>query len=454
MLSSIPVLRQGVESASRDTHILHAVTGLPLATVHEAPPLLTRLTVKAMRAVPENAPEKLASVLSEAGRIFATETIDGQTPDDYCHQQALASGVPIAVARRTVDRLGRECGQLPDVVAEQRPIGVVPNRPARWIRRGSLLGVVAPSNHPATHLGWLKAVALGYGIAVRPGARDPITPLRLIRALLQAGLAPQSLSFLPGPHAAADTLVTAADLALVYGGEDTVARLRGNSRVLAHGPGRSKILVDGLADEGLINHLLGEIADDGGVRCTNTTVVLTSGDHRALAATLAERLAALPVLPVTDPNAALPARRLKEAQALRRALTAAAEGAPDLVAASGTEDPTPLVDGDAAVLRPAVMCVDRSDHPGLRTELPFPCVWVAPWRTSDGVTPLRDSLVVTLIGASQSLADEALRTPSIRTVVRGRVPGWWRDPYLPHEGYLGQFLREVRGYVVPDGEHA
>ncbi|MFD7133634.1 aldehyde dehydrogenase family protein [Streptomyces sp. NPDC059894] len=449
---SIPLIRQGAESTSRDTHVLHAVTGAPLATVHEAPPLLTRLTAGAMRTLPETAPGELAAALAEAGRIFATETVEGQTPDDYCRQQALASGAPVAVARRTLDRWERQCRVLPDVVAEHRPVGAAPGRPARWVRRGSVLGVIAPSNHPATHLGWLKAVALGHGVAVRPGARDPITPLRLVRALLRAGLPPRLLSLLPGSHAAADTLVAAADLALVYGSEATVARLRGDRRVLVHGPGRSKVLVDGPVDDGLLDHLVGEIAEDGGVRCTNASVVLTSGDHRALAAALAERLAALPVLPVTDPGAVLPARPLKEAVGLRHALAAAAEGAPDLLEPYCAGDPTPLVDGDAAALRPAVLCVDRSDHPGLRAELPFPCVWVAPWRASEGVAPLRDSLVLTLIGTDPSLVDEALGTPSIRTVVHGRVPGWWQDPYLPHEGHLGQFLRDVKGCVVADGE--
>ncbi|MEU6070696.1 aldehyde dehydrogenase family protein [Streptomyces sp. NPDC047082] len=451
---SIPLVRQGIESTSRDTHTLRSVTGEALATVHEAPPLLTRLTAKAMRAVPEPRPDELATVMAEAGRIFATETIEGQTPDGYCHQQALAAGVPVGVPRRTLDRLEHEVGLLPEVVGVQRPVGAVPGHPARWARRGSVLGVVAPSNHPATHLGWLKAVALGYGVAVRPGARDPITPLRLVRALLQAGLPAGLLSLLPGPHAAADTLVAAADLALVYGGESTVARLRGDSRVLVHGPGRSKILVDAPVDDGLLDHLVAEIAEDGGVRCTNTSVVLTSGDHHALAAALAERLAALPVRPVTDPDAALPARPVKEALALRQALAEAAEGAPDLTEPYYNGELAPLVDGDAAVLRPAVVCVDRSDHPGLRTELPFPCVWVAPWRPAEGIAPLRDSLVVTLIGTDPALAHEALRTSSIRTVVHGRVPGWWRDPYLPHEGYAGQFLRDVRGYVVPSGENS
>ncbi|WP_058042242.1 aldehyde dehydrogenase family protein [Streptomyces roseifaciens] len=444
----IPILRQGSEGTSRDTRVLHAVTGAPLGTLHEAPAVVNRLAVKAMRTAPDTPPGEIAAVLAQAGRLFARATLGGQTPEEYFRLQALASGVPIAVARRTAERLAEECGLLADVTEEQRPAGTGPGRPARWARRGSVLAVVAPSNHPGTHIAWLQAIALGYGVAVRPGARDPITPLRLARALLEAGLHAGRLSLLPGSHAAADALVAAADLALVYGSEATVARMRGNDRVLVRGPGRSKILVDVPLDDDILDYLVAEIADDGGVRCTNATAIFTSGDQQALADALAERLAALPLLPVTDPGAELPARPVKEARALRSALVAAAQGAADVAERHYAGDPTPVIDGDAAVLRPAVMWVDRSDHPGLRTELPFPCVWVAPWRAGEGLGPLDDSLALTLLTENDVLVAEALDAPTVRTVIHGKVTGWWADPYLPHDGYLGQFLREARGFAV------
>lgn len=450
---SIPLLRQGTERTSRDTRVLHAVTGTPLATVHEAPALLTRLTTKRMRTTgPPPPPDELAAVLAEAGRRFAKTTIAGLDPEAYAEMQALASGVPVRVARQTLQRLADESALLAEVVEAQRPAGGALPGPARWSRRGSVLGVVAPSNHPATHIAWLQAVALGYGVAVRPGARDPFTPQRIAHALLDAGFDPDRISLLPGPHSAADALTGAADLALVYGSEATVARMRGNDRVLVRGPGRSKILVDGPVDDGLLDHLVTDIADDGGVRCTNATAVFTSGDHLALAEALAERLAELGVLPVTHPDAVLPVRPSAEARALRAALRGEAAGAPDLAERHYAGDATPVVDGDGAVLRPAVVAVDRSDHPGLATELPFPCVWVAPWHPSEGIAPLGDSLALTLLTDRSALVEAALDDPTIRTVVHGRVPGWWKDPFLPHDGYIGQFLREVRGHVAPRGE--
>jgi acyl-CoA reductase-like NAD-dependent aldehyde dehydrogenase len=443
---SIPVLRGGKESGSRDTSVLYGVNGAPLATVNEAPALVTQLTVKAARRAPSLAPDERLAVLAKAGTLFAGATLGGQSPEEYCRVQALASGVPISVARETLARLMESCAVLGDVVAKQAPVGA--GRTARWARRGDVFGVVAPSNHPATHGAWLQAIAMGYRVAVRPGTRDPVTPLRLVRALLDAGLDAGWISFLPGSHTGADSLVGAVDLALVYGGEQTVARMRGNGRVLVRGPGRSKILVDRPLDDATLDHLVTEVAADGGVRCTNTTAVLTSGDHRALADALARRLAQFPAHAVTDDRAVLPVRPVREAENLRAALDRVARGAEELVQRYVAGGPPTFVDGDAVAMRPAVVCVDRSDHPGLATELPFPCVWVAPWHPAEGIAPLDRSLALTLLTDNSALVAEALDTPGIRTVLHGRVPGWWKDPYLPHDGYLGQFLSEVRGFAA------
>lgn len=446
MSLTVPVFRAGEERTSRDVRTLHGVDGVPLAEVHEAPALVIRTSVRAMHDAPAVPAAERLALLAEAGRLFASATLGGLTPEAYCRAQALASGVPVSVARQALTRVGEDCGRLGEVVARQAPSGA--GRTARWARRGSVLGVVAPSNHPATHGAWLQALAMGYRVAVRPGTRDPFTPLRLAAALTGAGLGAGWISVLPGPHAAADALVAAADLSLVYGSEETVARMRGEDRVLVRGPGRSKILLDQEPDEATLDHIVTEVAGDGGVRCTNTTAVFCSGDHRALAEALAQRLALLPARPVTDDGAVLPVRQRHEAEGLRAALDRNAQGAQDLVGRLHGDGPLSPVGGDAVALRPAVMCVDSSEHPGLGTELPFPCVWVAPWRRSEGIGPLDGSLALTLLTEDASLVAEALDAPGVRTVLHGRVPGWWKDPFLPHDGYLGQFLREARGFAA------
>lgn len=77
MTLSVPLFRQGEERPSRDTRTLHGVDGAPLATVHEAPALVTRMTVKAMHDAPPMSADERLAVLSEAGRLFAGATLGG-----------------------------------------------------------------------------------------------------------------------------------------------------------------------------------------------------------------------------------------------------------------------------------------------------------------------------------------------------------------------------------------
>ncbi|MER6924083.1 hypothetical protein ABT314_34905, partial [Streptomyces spiralis] len=123
METFIPVLRGGQEHRSRDSRPLHDVNGNPLAEVHEAPALTTRLTAKAMRQAPALDPDERLAVLAEAGALFAGATLGGQTPEEYCRLQALASGVPVAVARGTLERMRGDCALLGTVVGRQSPVG-------------------------------------------------------------------------------------------------------------------------------------------------------------------------------------------------------------------------------------------------------------------------------------------------------------------------------------------
>lgn len=457
---SVPVLRATGEHPSREVARLLSVDGEPLAEVSQAPALLVRRALDEMRRAPAQPTAERLAALRKAGELFGTATLAGESPQAYARSHALATGTPIGVAERALGRYAAFTAGLEALVAAERPAGAG-GRGARWVPRGTVLGVIAPSNHPGVHISWLQALALGYRVAVRPGARDPFTPARLIRALRAAGLEPGWATLLPGSHAAADALVAASDLAIVYGGPDAEERYGGSRRVLVRGPGRTKAVVLG-GDPGpaALDHLVREIAGDGGVRCTNTTSVFTDRDHRRLAEALAARLAALPALPVTDPRAALPARAADEAAALRRALDGRLAGAVDVSAAHYTgEDRHPRAYGHGhCLLRPAVLLCDRPDHPGLGVELPFPCVWVAPWTPGHGVAPLRDSLALTVLAEpghpyAAELVRQALAEPSVRTVLEGAVEEWWLDPGIPHDGQLGQFLMEARGHMTGDDSH-
>lgn len=445
----LPVIRPTVGAQpldSSDPHELTGVTGRPVATVHTAPSLVVPLVQRRL-ARADDAPLP-PGVFTEAGRLFATADLAGETPDEYCHRVSLSAGLPVSVYRRALSSVAHELAYL-DSEASRPPAGT-PSRLApgieatvRWVRRGRLLAVICPSNHPDPHVTWVRGLAAGYRVIVRPGSADPFTPNRLSAALVEAGLPADRLAVLPSDHAAVDLLVRTADRAIVYGGPAAARQWSGHPSVLVRGPGYSKALVDRPLTECLVRHLADAVAGDGGVRCTNLSVIRTAGDVRPLAKTLAARLAHLPVHPVIRSEAVLPAVPAAVADAVRGQL--------DQLRADGLEDhsehggdPFAAAADGSLVARPIVL----SAQPGVpvpEVELPLPFVIVAPWQEGDGLAPLRNSLVLSVLtGSDPGPVAAAELEPTIRKVVHGAVLPWSTAPGLPHDGSLDDFLLEPK----------
>ncbi|WP_050514536.1 aldehyde dehydrogenase family protein [Streptomyces rimosus] len=458
-------------SANRTT--LTDVTGRPVGELSLAPPLLIRQVINEMRAAPEQAADERLAALARAGELFATATLDGETPDTYCRRQALVSGLPVSVARRTLGRVAQAGRAAADTLSAQRPRGAVPlgdlpfgEPPAAgrtsagaavvWVRKGDVLGVLAPGNHPATHVEWLGALALGYRVAVRPSQRDPFTPRRLVRALREAGLAPGYASLLPTTHEHAEAIVDGADLGLVYGGDSVVTRYADSRRVLAQGPGRSKVLIT--RDVPWRSHLdtiADSVAADAGVQCLNASAVLCEDDAPGLAHALAERLARLPLLPPGHTDAVLPVRPLDEARRLAEQLHESVgplyETVGPRLAAGSDADPAErfladLGDGSAA-LRPVVVPLDSARDPRFGIELPFPYAAVAPWEPELRPAAFGRTLALTVLSEDADLVRECVASPLIRNTHWGAVPTHWSRPGLPHDGALAEFLMESKTFA-------
>ena len=251
---------------------------------------------------------------------------------------------------------------------------------AVWARRGDVLTVHAAGNHPGVHALWLEAVALGYRVAVRPSAREPFTPHRLVTALRDAGFGPDQVMFLPTGHSVAGDLIQGADLSVVYGGDAVVAKHGGAGNILAQGPGRSKILLAGQSCSSHLDTVVESVVCGGGTGCVNATAVFVESDPAQAAEAIAERLAVLPSLPPEDDKAVLPVHATDSARAIERYLLRQAAGATAHLGGDGIAEE---LGDNSAVLRPAVFRVDRPDAPQTGLELPFPCVWVAPWSPAE-----------------------------------------------------------------------
>ncbi|MFY1675587.1 aldehyde dehydrogenase family protein [Streptomyces sp. WMMC905] len=431
---------------------VHGVTGELLAQTALAPELYVHRIMKALReARPLPAGER-AAALARAADLFGSAVLGGMAVQDYERAVTLVSGVPVSAVRTATRTLRERVGRSFRSAHLARPRGAVPDwrdpltrsGQAVWSRRGEVLAVHVPGNHPGTHGFWPEALALGYRVAVRPSRREPFTAYRLVLALREAGFGGDQVALVPCGHEAAEALVRGADLA--YGGDEVIRRYADSPGVLSLRPGRSKILLT--ADTDWREHLdtiVDSVAGGGGTGCVNATAVLVEGDPAPVAAAVAERLAALPSLPPHDDKACLPVQRETAARALERHVLKQAEGTRAWLGGTGFADP--LGDG-SAVLRPVVHQVASPYAPQVGAEVPFPCVWTAPWsRTEHGVEALRDTLVLTVLTEDEELVDTLVAEPTVSNVYVGGRATRWHRPGLPHDGYLGEFLMRSKALV-------
>ncbi len=437
---------------AHNRQLIPDVTGARAAELTLVPRLFVQRSIAALRrATSLPAPARIQA-LRRAADLFANATIGGWSADAYQHRVSRVSGLPISVVRSAAGIIAEAASQAQETACVAMPQGAAAHwtdaatraGSAVWTRRGSVFAVQAAGNHPGVHALWLDALALGYRVAVRPSRREPFTPYRLIAALREAGFGNDQIVLLPTDHAVADDIVTQADLALVYGGSDVVARYAGHPRVLPQGPGRSKVLVAGGDWRRHLDTIVESVGSEGGTACVNATAVLVHGDPAPLAEALAERLRAVPSLPPQDEQARLPVQQLADARTLEQFLLRSAEGAVAWLGGNGIVDE--LGDGSAA-LRPGVFQMDRADAPQLGIELGFPCVWVAPWSPADGIAPLRHSLVLTVIGGDDALVESLVNEPTIGNVYVGDHPTCWMRLGVPHDAYLAEFLMRTKAVI-------
>ena len=448
-LVAIDALGPNGEYRTRKTELICDTAGVPVAELSMVPRLFVIRSIAAARKVQPLGLDARMEALDRAATLFRTQRIAGLDFDSYVTLTQRISGLPMSVARAGVDVVAHSLATAADAVGPARPTGATtdwrtcrPGGGAVWTRRGDVLAVHAPGNAPGVHGLWPQALALGYRVAVRPSRREPLTAHRLVLALRQAGFRDEDALYLPTDYAGADELVAAADLSMVYGGQDVADRYAADPSVLVNGPGRTKILITTEHDwRDYLDEIVDSISNLGGMACVNATAVLVEGDATPLAHAIAKRLAALDA-------EALPTAPIATARALAAHLARKAAGTKPILGADQVVDDR----GDGnAVLRPAVHVLSRPDVDVINVELPFPCVWVAPWSRDDGFAPLRNSLVLNVITNDDDLIDAAVADPTVVNVYVGRQVTHHAAPHIPHEGFLADFLMRNKGFIRADG---
>ena len=438
---------------TRNREVVTSTAGVAVVDLSIAPPLYVSRTINTQRDTRPLPAQQREAALAKAADAFATGVIAGLDFDTYVELASRISGVPIAVTRSGARGVADGVASAFSVVRLAQPSGAVldwrdertRDGAAVWVRRGEVFGVLASGNGPGVHGLWPQALALGYRVAVRPSRREPLTAHRLVHALREAGFRPQDAVYLPTDHRGADEIIRSADLAMVYGSQDVVDRYANDPTVLVNGPGRAKIVITADQDwRDYLDVITDSIANLGGIACVNTTAVLYEGDPTPLADAIGERLSAIPVLPTEDERAILPTQNINQATALAAHLTAVAAGTTPVL---GADQVVAALSDGCAALRPAVHLMAKPDVAKLNVELPFPCVWVSPWSRSDGLDPLRHSLVINAITNDEDLIDDLLNDSTIANVYHGHHPTYYGEPEIPHDGFLPDFLMRNKGFV-------
>lgn len=468
----IPILRHGRPYTSIDTvDLVHHATGHPVARVSQAN---SGLIVRDINRLDDRVLERfpvadLIAMCRRAGELFMTATLplgdpDGpqrQSFDDYVQQLSATTGMPYSYCRSNAGKVARVLTEMDAVIAGltrgfpldilDRGWGTDGGRTLSFFREGRVFGAVLPSNSPGVHTLWIPAIALKAPIFLKPGREEPWTPLRVIAALIAAGIPREALNFYPTDHAGAGELLRNVDRSMLFGDASTTRPWASNPHVEIHGPGYSKVLLgDDTADdwEKYLEVIVGSIAANGGRSCINASAVYTPRHAPAIADAIAQRLAAVRALPADDPQAELAAfANPRVAEAISATIDAGLRepGATDATALHRTGSRLVTIGRVAYLLPTIVHCADRA-HPLANREFLFPFASVIECPVAEMPDAIGPSLVVSAITRDQAFAESLMASSNVDRLNVGPIPTYQLAWDQPHEGNLFEHLYRQRAY--------
>jgi acyl-CoA reductase-like NAD-dependent aldehyde dehydrogenase len=467
----IPILRWGQPYTSMDVDpVVHFATGEPIANVSRANGgLIQRDMRKAararevLRAIPI---EELIERAGKAGELYTNATLpigDGtQSPAEFARAQSASTGLPermclanmkknafvLAEMRRILDSLTR--GLSLDVLStgygEERGV------PISYQAQSPVVGLVLPSNSPGVHTLWLPVIPLQIGLVLKPGPQEPWTPYRMAEAFFQAGIPREAISIYPGGGDVGAAVLESCGRNLIFGGQPTVDKYRGNPRVQAHGPGFSKILIgDDQVDrwEEFIDVMADSVFLNSGRGCINCSGIWASRHTREIAEALAKRLAAIRPLPPDHPDASLAAFTVPGvADAIAQSIDAEvnAPGVTDVTAKYRDGQPRLVKEGRADYLLPTVVHCESPEAAIASKEYMFPFVTVVECPESKMLDAIGSTLVCSAITCNAAFRKTLVDAVHIDRLNLGPVPTTQLNWLQPHEGNIIEFLFRARAF--------
>ena len=470
----IPVLRLGQAYRSLDK-INFTVEGQALEISVANSGLIRRdlqhlpRAVEALHAIPC---ATLVQYCEKAADLFLKGNLpwgDGdrlQSPDDYVAALSQLTGLPHSLGRQNMGKVHAAMANIRAILA-----GLTRGMPLELFDRGFIrqdgldvnffpqtdsLGVLLPSNSPGVNSLWLPAPVMKVPVVLKPGREDPLTPFRLLQALIAAGFPKEAFGFYPTTHDGGDALLFGTGRAIAFGNDTTLKKYAPYRHIQVHGSGRSKVLIgDDYADDWAkhLDVIAQSISSNGGRSCINASSVLTGHHAKEIADAHARKLAAIVPLPRTDPNALLcgfanPAMARGINERIDELLQT--PGAED-VTARYRQGPRLIEKFGQTFLQPTLIACDNLDHPLANTEFMFPFASILQVPQDKMIATIGESLVVSAFTGNKRWIFDLMTSTNIERLNIGPYPTNRVQWEQPHEGNLFEFLyrrRALQGDLV------
>jgi acyl-CoA reductase-like NAD-dependent aldehyde dehydrogenase len=416
-----------------------------------------------LRAIPI---DELIARAGKAGELYMNATLpmgDGtQSPDEFVRAQSASTGLPEKMCRANMKKNAfvlAEMRKILESLTRGLPLDVLSSGFGE--ERGVLIsyqvqspvvGLVLPSNSPGVHTLWLPIIPLQIGLVLKPGPQEPWTPYRMTEAFYQAGIPREAISLYPGGGDVGAAVLDSVDRTMIFGGQPTVDRYRGNPKVQPHGPGFSKILIgDDMVDrwEEFLDMMVDSVFLNSGRGCINTSGIWASRHTREIADAIAKRLAAIVPLAPEHPEASLAAFTVPGvAAAISESIDAdlQAPGVADVTALQRSGTPRLVRDGRADYLLPTVVHCDSPDAAIAKKEYMFPFVAVVQCPEAKMIDAIGPTLVCTALTENPALRRRLLDAVHVDRLNLGPVPTTQLNWLQPHEGNLIDFLFRARAF--------
>jgi len=449
--------------------VVHFQTGEPVARVSRANGGLIqrdmRRAQRAREALREIPIDDLIDRVKHAGELYATAELpmgDGvQTPDAFVRAQSATTGLPERLCRANMKKnmfvltemrriltsltRGLELKVLTSGFGEERGV------PISYQAQSPVLGLVLPSNSPGVHTLWLPIIPMQIGLVLKPGPQEPWTPFRMASAFAEAGVPREAISIYPGEADVGAAVLAGCERSLVFGGQPTVDRYRGNPKVQAHGPGFSKILLgDDAVDswETYLDVMVDSVFANSGRGCINCSGIWASRHTREIADAIANRLAQVRPLPPDHPEATLAAFTVPGvASAISQSIDAdlQAAGVTDMTA-EYRDTPRVVKDGRAEYLLPTIVHCGSPDAAIAHKEYMFPFAAVVECPQERMIDAIGPTLVCSAITNDQPFRRRLVDAVNIDRLNLGPVPTVQLNWLQPHEGNIVDFLFRARAF--------